>query len=165
MAIGTEGLGRSRARGGPAAPAASQDREEPALGERSTRRDRDHPDRPTLSWATVGRGVPVCEGARFHGVHKRSRCSQVVPLLCGLGWGGRLWGQGLESESPVGQRRDAPHSYYLVIDACPMAALNSDNSVCGGSVSRIFPRWIYADKPLRNCRSPIMGFRGSRVQI
>src|SRR5207249_10097488 len=147
---GASGFGRSKESGGTAAPAASQNREEPGMGERSTRRDRDHPYRSTLSWARVGRGVPMCEGARFHGVHKRSRCSQVVSLLCGLGLGGRLLGQGLESESPVGQRRDAPHSYYLVIDACPMAALNSDNSVCGGSVSRIFPRWIYADKPLRN---------------
>src|SRR5437879_8760958 len=87
MAIGTEGLGRRRARGGPAAPAASQDREEPDLGERSTRRDRDHPDRPTVSWARVGRGVPVCEGARFHGVHikKSLLASRALVVWIGIG--------------------------------------------------------------------------------
>jgi hypothetical protein len=46
-----------------------------------------------------------------------------------------------------------------------MSAPNSANSARQRAASRIFPRWISADKPLRNCRLPRMGFRGSRVQI
>jgi len=88
-------FGRSNESGGTAAPAASQNREEPGMGERSTRRDRDRPHRPTLSGPEWVAEYQCAKGHVFTEYTKKSSLASRAPVVTGLGGG--YWGKGLRA--------------------------------------------------------------------
>ena len=79
--MGADGFGRSKeSRFKAAAGATINTSKKPGMGDKAVGRNRNYHDW-ALSWACYGSGIRVCEGARIQEITRRSRESQVMPIV------------------------------------------------------------------------------------